>query len=669
MLMDQLASTDENGNRRFRLDELRVDPGSGRIEGAGGQEQVDPRIMEVLVVLARHPGELVTREHLLGEVWRDRVVSDETLTHCVYQLRGHLQAASGDARYRNLIKTLPKRGYCLDGVVEHAGPDSGAGQTPERGPRSRASLFAVLFVAIAASAGGFLAFDWMISGQDPPSPANSIAVLPFDDFSPDGDQAYLADGFAEELIDVLTRIPGLRVTARTSSFSVRGANLDIPTIAEKLDVAYLLEGSVRKVGDEIRITTQLVDADANSHLWSVSYDRQLTDILAIQSEIARSVADALHLTLSEPAISVITPPRDPKAYELYLQGQFFWNRRAPGDEELAGRHFRRAVQIDPDFARAWVGLAGVYWVQADYSDRGRATLKKMGEALDRALAIDPELPEAHARAAAYHWAVGNACLRHEHWRKARERGLEPGRENWLVLSYSAHHAIRKGEYERALRISERVLEIDPLSAVAHGNHGFHLMAVGRFDEATAAFDKSVELNPAMAAEHDIVQTFILALTGRHEEAIARAQDWPDGPDRDQVLAKSNYLLGRKEASEEAVDRLRARPGGDAAMRLAEVAACLGQPDAAFDWLAKFNQRVTEDENRTWALDWQDGVRMSAWLRPLRDDPRWEPMLESLPERPPIDLPGETLLSEAAQFAKVRRRSQATNTSGAALPDS
>jgi len=633
----QFLSTRPEVETGFRIGQLRVDPPSGSIDGPGGREQVDPRVMEVLVALARQPGKLVTRKRLLDEVWGDRIVGDETLTQCVYQLRGHLETAGGASCYRKLVVTLPKRGYRLNGKVLPGDPAVGVGRVRAWEQHPRARLIAALVIAAVVAGGGYVAFQWMNAGGGAPSPANSIAVLPFEDFSREGDQAYFADGFAEELIDVLTRIPGLRVIARTSSFSFRGENVDIPTIADKLDVAYVLEGSVRKAGDEIRITTQLVDADANSHLWSASYDRQLTDILAIQTEIARSVADALHLTLSEPAISAIAPPRDPEAYELYLQGQFFWNRRAPGDEERAGRHFRRAVDIDPQFARAWVGLAGVYWVQADYSDRGRATLKRMGEALDRALAIDPELPEAHARATAYHMAVGNERLRQEHWQKARELGLEPGRENWLVLNYSAYYAVRRGEYKRALRIVERVLEIDPLSAVAHANHGYHLMAAGRFDEAMAAFDKSVELNPAMEAEHDIPRTFILALTGRHEAAIARARAWPDGPDRDQVLAKSNYALGRKDAAENAVNRLRARPGGDAAIRLAEVAACRGQPDAAFDWLAKFNQRVTENENRMFLLPWEDRVRMSPWLRPLRDDPRWEPMIESLPQRPPIDV--------------------------------
>ena len=230
----------------FRLEALCVDPASGSIDGPGGREQVDPKVMEVLLALARHPGELVTRAHLLDEVWHERVVGDETLTQCVYQLRGHLAAAGGDAQYRKLVETLPRRGYRLGGNVEPTDPGRGATQVVALARRSRAGLFAVLVVAVAVAGGGFLALQWLSSGGDAPAPRNSIAVLPFEDFSPDRDQGYLADGFAEEMIDVLTRIPGLRVIARTSSFSFRGENLDIPAIADKLDVAYLLEGSVRK---------------------------------------------------------------------------------------------------------------------------------------------------------------------------------------------------------------------------------------------------------------------------------------------------------------------------------------------------------------------------------------------------------------------------------------
>jgi len=633
MLMDQRVSTDGNGNGRFGLDGLSIDPGSGRIEGAGGQEQVDPKVMEVLVALARHPGELVTREHLLDEVWLDRVVSDETLTHCVYQLRGHLQAAGGDARYRKLIKTLPKRGYCLDGMVEHAGPDRVAEQTPGRRQRSRAGLLAVLFVAIAASAGAFLAFDWMSSGEDPPSPANSIAVLPFDDFSPNGDQAYLADGFAEEMIDRLSRIPGLRVIARTSSFSFRGEAVDIPEIARKLNVSFVLEGSIRKHADRVRITTQLIDTRTSSHVWSNSYDRQLTDILGVQSEIAGSVADALHLTFADMPFNVIKSPIEPKAYEHYLLGRFFYSRRASGDVERSGRHYEQAVEIDPEFARAWVGLAAVSWLRSDDAARRVEWLEKMGMALEKALALNPHLPEAHGRACAYYWSIGDQDRADRHWRLA----LEYGADTELVLNYAASRAIAAGEYDRALELQGKALEKNPLSAIAHGNRGYFLMSQGRFEEALAALDRADQLNPELRADHEVARTFILALTGRSEEAAERARLWPDGPDRDQVLTMSNIAIGQTDAAESAMRRLMSRPGAGIALRMAETEAFRGDADAAFAWLGRITDRATEAERqRSWP-SWEVMLRLSPSLRVLRDDRRWETAIDALPDAQPISL--------------------------------
>jgi len=641
ILMDRRVSTDGNGNGRFGLDGLSIDPGSGRIEGAGGQEQVDPKVMEVLVALARHPGELVTREHLLDEVWRDRVVSDETLTHCVYQLRGHLEAAGGEARFRNLIKTLPKRGYRLDGKIERIGPDSGAGRTAAPAKRSRAGIFIGLFVAIAASAGGFLAFEWMGSGGNPPSPANSIAVLPFDDFSPNGDQAYLADGFAEEMIDRLSRIPGLRVIARTSSFSFRDKVVDIPEIARKLGVNFVLEGSIRKHADRIRITTQLIDTRNSSHVWSNSYDRQLTDILGVQAEIAGSVADALHLTLADVPSDFDRSPVAPKAYEHYLLARYFFNRRASGDVELAARHYEQAVEIDPEFAQAWVGLAAVSWLRSDDAARRGEWMEKMGMALQKALAINPHLPEAHGRACAYYWTIGDQDRADRHWRLRADRhwrlALEYGAETELILGYAASRAMTAGDYDRALELQGRALEKNPLSAIAHGNHAYFLMSQGRFPAALEAFDRSEQLSPGLKANYQVPRAFILVLTGRSDEAADRARQWPDGPDRDQVLAMANIAMGQTDAAETAMRRLMSRPGADIALRMAETEAFRGDADAAFEWLRRITSRTTEAERqRTWP-SWEVMLRLSPSLRVLRDDMRWEAAIRTLPDAQPIAL--------------------------------
>lgn len=625
----------------FWLGKLWVDPTSGQIKGPAGSEQVDPRVMNVLLALASRPGELATREDLLREVWQDTIVSDESLTQCVYQLRCHLQAAAGDARYRRLVVTLPKRGYRLGCELEFNDSPTGHGLVPVHSERNRKAVFVALMVVAAAVAGAFFMSDWPYSGSEPPASPRSIAVLPFEDFSPGAEQAHLADGFTGELIGVLNRIPGLRVIARRSSFSFRGKTSDIEAIAKKLDVSYLLEGSIRKAEGRIRITAALIDVATDSYAWSETYDRQFTDVLDVQTEIARAVAESLQLTLSESAVGAVGSSYDPDAYEHYLLGRFFWNRRAPGDVERSERYYLQALAIDPQLARAWVGLAGVHWLQAWNDENRAAQLARMGNALDRALAIDPALPEAHARASAFYRAVGNERLAEQHWRTAQEIGGD----SLLVVTYSAGRAIRRGYYDDAVRLQKKAVEIDPLSALVHSNYGYFLMATGRFEEAGTEFIRADELNPASEAKHDVDRAFMLALTGRHEEAIERAQTWPDGVDRDQLLAKVHVALGQNTAVEAAMVRLRAREGGESAFRLAEVEAVRGNADAAFEWLNQLGLRASEQDNQNVFADWVTRLRVSPCLSSLRDDPRWEPAIASLPRPPKTDLADSALAAQ------------------------
>lgn len=633
-------STELKVDKGFRTRGLCIDSVSGTIEGPAGIEHVDPRVMAVFVALARRSGRLVTREQLLDEIWSGRVVGDETLTQCVYQLRCHLEAAGGHSRYRKLIETTPKRGYRLVGKVKPVESSAVAGPLQAIARLSRQHMVFAVFLMVASLAGIYFAFDRLNRTNGAEFiPSATIAVLPFDDFSPNGDQAYLASGFAEELISVLSEIPGLRVIARTSSFSFRDQNRDIRKIADSLDVAYVLEGSVRREEGQLRISAQLIDAESNSQLWSRTFDRQFTGIFDIQAEIAHSVAESLHLTLSEPAIQAIEPPRDPNAHESYLLGKFFWHRRAPGDFERCERHYLRAVEIDPGFARAWVGLAGLYWLQAEDPETRKESVRKMGEALEKALKINPYLPEAHARASVYYDVVGDEHRAREHWKQARALG----ERDWLVLSYMAHSEIRKGNYDRALEFQQKALEINPLSTLLHGNKGGFLMAAGRFAEAMQAFDRAEELNPAGKSAFDIRRTLMLVISGRAEEAVARVQNWPDSLEKDQLLAKSHHALGHDEAAESAIRRLHARGGGMSALRLAEVEAYRGNEDAAFHWLEQIARRASDDESfqRSWLAE----VRLSPCLASLRDDPRWRDVITSLPKRTPIDLSeGEVAVS-------------------------
>lgn len=545
-------------------------------------------------------------------------------------MRQHLVAAAGNPEYRKLIVTLPKRGYRLDAEIKTAADATDADKSPAINLLLRPRL---LMLLLSMLIGCYFALSWLNSAPVDKLAAHSIAVLPFADFSPAADQTYLADGLAEELIDRLTRIPDLRVIARTSSFSFRGKDADIPEIARKLDVGFILEGSVRKDAKRIRITLQLIEASSNSHVWSNSYDRELKDILDVQSEIAAAVADALHLTLADAPGKAVQAPVAAQAYESYLLGRFFFNRRASGDVERSEQHYRKAVEIDPDFAQAWVGLAAVYWLRAEDRAQMAIWIEKMGTALEQALKLDPEQPEAHARAAAYYGSIGDQDQRERHWRLAQQLGPEDN----LIVNYAAAHALDAGDYQRVVELSRKAVQQDPLSAMAHSNHGFYLLADGQFQAAQAAFAQAEQFNPEMAMHHAMQRTLILVLTGEHEQAVARAQAWPEGPDRDQILAHSYHALGQHQAATAAEQRLLSRSDGDSALRMAEIEAVRGDADAAFAWLEQIHLRVTAAEKSSVWPGWDDRVRLAPSLRGLRNDPRWEQVMQNLPQYQPLDM--------------------------------
>lgn len=613
----------------FRLDALRVEPMAGLVSGPGGRERLDPKVMDVLLLMAERAGQVVLREELLARLWPNAVVTDDALTRCFYELRRCLVHAGGDERFRGLVETVPKRGYRLVGTVRSLEPPDAAAIPAASGTEPatrRKALLAGGAAALVLAAIGVGALLWRSPGEsgDPdtlPEPY-SIAVLPFIDMSVGADQGYLADGMSEEILNHLSQSERLRVISRTSSFALRDDELDVPQIARRLGVAYVLEGSVRRSGDRMRVTAQLIDAATNSHAWSQTYDRSVEDLFAVQDEIARSVAAAVGATLHG---DLGTPhmPASIEAYERFLQGEFHYNRRSPADLERAAEYYRQAIALDPAYARAWAALAGAYSLiigEMDQPDTG-ALRELQGEAARRAVELDPGLAIAHARLAQYCYQVQQRERGDEHMRRAAE--LDP--RDPLVLGFAASRAMWRDDFTEAVRLWREIVAIDPLSPTSRNNYAVHLHVNGRLTEALAEYRRALELNPDGGPYVLTGIARVLIGLGQHDEAALMIERLPPGNAQDYVLALLHRTPGRQEESDAALLRMITGPTDVVAtIRLADAYVDRGRVAEAFELLAARYEELERDRAARPRLRWyfQDELRRSPYFIALRKDPRW-----------------------------------------------
>jgi serine/threonine-protein kinase len=338
----------------------------------------------------------------------------------------------------------------------------------------------------------------------------SVAVLPFENLGPDQDLEYFCNGLAEELLTGLGKVPGLRVASRTSSYHVTRTETDIKNICRLLDVDAVLEGTVRKAGDRVRISAQLVSAEDGCHLWSEGYDRGTADVFAVQDEIARSVVDRLKITLSEfPRQSLIRQhTQNPRAYQCYLKGRFYWTRRYHGGLQAALEQFQKAIEEDAGYALAYAGLADAYTFMGIYSvQRPRTAFASASAAVERALAIDPELAEAHT-------SLASIRLHNDwNWPEAElefRRALELDPMQTMPRIYRSWLMVLQGDHAGAAMEARRAQEIEPLSPLVNAGAAHALFLARRYDQAIAECEKSLEVDP----------NFIFAI---HVMGMCRAQ--------------------------------------------------------------------------------------------------------------------------------------------------
>jgi len=437
----------------------------------------------------------------------------------------------------------------------------------------------------------------------------SIAVLPFANLSEDKSNEYFADGLSEELLNLLSRMQGLRVVARTSSFSFKGRVANAAEIARELKVAYLLEGSVRRSGSRIRITAQLVRASDSSHVWSQSFDRDLSDIFAVQDEIAAAVARELELKLfGGPAPKA--QPTDPRAYALYLQGRHYFSLLSATGFEQAIPALEEALAIDPEFAPAWGILGALYWGQANNSlipyEEGA---RKARLASEKALALDPEQAEPLSLLGMLD-VIEHRDVVTGLQRVSRALALEP--HNQRVLSRAANVARQRGRTEEGIRYAEQALRADPLSPNAHAVLGLTYYYAGRLDDAETMRRKLLALSPGWLSGQYYLGRILLA-RGDARAALAAMRQEPSPMWRLTGLALVHHALGQRAESDAAFEELKKHDPVGIAYQLAEIHAYRGETDLAFEWLER--AEATHDSGLTDAVT-------NPVMRNLHADPRW-----------------------------------------------
>ncbi|HEX5760494.1 MAG TPA: protein kinase [Thermoanaerobaculia bacterium] len=450
---------------------------------------------------------------------------------------------------------------------------------------------------------------------------NSLAVLPFVDLSQAKDQEYFSDGLTEELLNVLIKSPELKVAGRTSSFSFKGKSEDLRSIARKLGVAYILEGSVRKSGDTMRITAQLLKAEDGFHLWSETYDRKLDDIFAVQDDIAQAVAAALKVTLFRPESGAPRP--DAEAYDLVLRARFALGESSAESVLRGKKLLERALELSPSYAPAWaeMGLAhSRESMHATTIEAKQQAIDSQRRALAKALELDPNLPVAHSRMALVQRTAWDFAAAE----RSTARALAADPKNPIVLGNAAGLYRATGRLDEAAELLERALEADPLNLPQLTNLADLRIAAGRLAEAEALCREALELGPDSSGAH-VILGHIQLLRGEVEAArtsFARANELKGSGDLGRLWAEAlvEHTDGHAAASQAAAAEFEKRFGAEAPMSAAEIRAWRGEIDAAFAWLDK----ALAARDPSLAL-----IKTYLFLRSLHTDPRWNALLKKI----------------------------------------
>jgi TolB-like protein/Tfp pilus assembly protein PilF len=457
-------------------------------------------------------------------------------------------------------------------------------------------------------------------------PEKSIAVLPFDNLSEDKSNAYFAEGVQDEILTRLAKVSDLKVIARSSTQKFQSAPENLPDVAHQLGAAHILEGSVQKVNDQVRVNVQLINALTNAHMWAEIYDRKLTDIFAVESDIAKLIADTLQakLTGSEKAALSMKPTENTEAHEFYLKGRYFWNRRNAENLKKAADYFQQAIDKDPKYALAYAGLADCHVLLPAYPGLGNTPRDEWPKALEaarNAVKLDDSLAEGHTSLA----RVLASTLQFSAAASEFRRAIELNSNYATAHQWFGECLQSEGKLEEGLIELKRAREVDPLSLVISALYGFALDTVGKSDEAIAQLRKTIEIDSSFENAHGILGV-VLEHNGRLKEAIPEFEKnislHEDAISLSQ-LAGAYFLDGRKQEAQQLWDKLKALSDRQytPAYSMAVVQSSFGNKDEAIRLLEKsYEDQAPFDSND---LGW---ILVDHRLDSLRGDPRFQKLI-------------------------------------------
>jgi TolB-like protein/DNA-binding winged helix-turn-helix (wHTH) protein/Flp pilus assembly protein TadD len=629
---------------RLRFGVFELDRHAGELRKHGLRVRLQEQPFHILAMLLEHPGEVVTREELQKKLWpADTFVDfDHGLNKAISKIR---EALGDSAESPRFVETVARRGYRFLAEVRPAdaasvrSPELATQLHPEPGSGDRADLTGKsakpkqLLPSLGWKISAFVVFlltaslaAWKLhSGNRPPIVIRSLAVLPLESLSNDASQDYFADGMTDELISDLGQISALRVISRTSVMAYKHVRKPLPQIARELNVDAVVEGTVLRSGDQVRITAQLIEASSDKHLWSQSYQGELRDTLALQNQVARAIADQIRVNLNPQEQAALKNVKvvNPQAYESYLKGRYFWNKRTADGLKVALAYFNQAIDEDPKYAQAYSGLADTYALLGDWQYAvmtPKEALPKAKAAAIKALELDNALGEAHNSLAfcldGFDWDFDSAG---NEFRRAIE--LNPGYAT--AHHWYAWHLSLLGRYDEAIAEMRKAENLDPLSLIINADLAEILVLAHSYDESIRQSQKTIEMDPDFALAHNQLGQAYLQKQ-MHDEAIAElekaAQLSRGSPTIIANLARAYAASGKRSETTKLLSDLKKRSNSiySHGSEIAVIYAALGDTDQAMNWLEKGYQER-----------FNPGVLLRPGFDSLRSDPRFQDLVRRI----------------------------------------